>query len=64
MPGFLFDPSAPVVIGRHPARDELAFFNGLGSKGGSNAPFFAAQLAEHLCGKGMIDPEVDLRKNL
>jgi glycine oxidase len=53
-----------VLIGRHPARDDVAFFNGLGSKGASNAPFFAAQLADHLCGNGLIDPEVDLRKNL
>ena len=56
--------ASKVLIGRHPARDEIAFFNGLGSKGVSNAPFFAQQLAEHLCGKGKIDPEVDLRKNL
>lgn len=56
--------ASKVLMGRHPARDDIAFFNGLGSKGVSNAPFFAGQLADHLCGKGMIDPEVDLRKNL
>ncbi len=56
--------ASKVLMGRHPAHDELAFFNGLGSKGVSNAPFFAAQLADHLCGKGLIDPEVDLRRNL
>jgi glycine/D-amino acid oxidase-like deaminating enzyme len=56
--------ASKVLMGRHPAHDDFAFFNGLGSKGVSNAPFFAAQLADHLCGKGLIDPEVDLRKNL
>lgn len=56
--------ASKVLMGRHPARDDVAFFNGLGSKGVSNAPFFAAQLAEHLGGNGLIDPEVDLRKNL
>jgi glycine oxidase len=56
--------ASKVLIGRHPARDEIAFFNGLGSKGVSNAPFFADQLVEHLCGNGLIDAEVDLRKNL
>jgi glycine oxidase len=53
-----------VSIGRHPANDSIAIFNGLGSKGVSNAPFFAAQLAAHLCENALIDPEVDLRKNL
>ena len=56
--------ASKVLIGRHPAREDVAFFNGLGSKGVSNAPFFASQLADHLCGDGLIDPEVDLRKNL
>jgi len=56
--------ASKALIGRHPGREDVAFFNGLGSKGVSYAPFFAAQLAEHLCGNGLIDPEVDLRKNL
>ena len=56
--------ASKALIGRHPSHDDIAFFNGLGSKGVSNAPFFADQLAEHLCANGLIDPEVDLRKNL
>ena len=36
------------VIGRHPERDDLAIFNGLGSKGVLYAPGVADRLAAHL----------------
>ena len=53
-----------VLIGRHPAHDRLAFFNGLGSKGVLGAPFFAEQLAAHLEEGALIEGGVDLRKNM
>lgn len=51
------------VIGRHPARERLAFFNGLGSKGSLHAPFFARQLAAHLADGAPLEDECDLRRN-
>ncbi len=52
------------VLGRHPRHPHLAYFNGLGSKGSLLAPFFAEQLAAHLCGEGPIEEVVDVRKFL
>lgn len=51
------------VIGRHPAREKLAIFNGLGSKGSLHAPFFARQLAAHLTEGSPIEDESDVRRN-
>lgn len=48
------------VIGRHPTSPDLAVFNGLSSKGSLTAPFFAEQLAAHLCDGAPLDPEVDV----
>ncbi len=50
------------VLGRHPLFPRLAYFNGLGSKGSLLAPFFANQLAAHLCGEGDIEPEVNVSR--
>ncbi|MBN9120317.1 MAG: FAD-binding oxidoreductase [Planctomycetes bacterium] len=52
------------ALGRHPTHPRLAYFNGLGSKGSLLSPFFANQLAAHLCGAGAIDERVDVRKLL
>lgn len=52
------------VLGRHPRRPQLAYFNGLGSKGSLLAPFFAEQLAACLMGEREVDAEVDVRKAL
>lgn len=52
------------VLGRHPRFPQLAFFNGLGSKGSLLSPFFANQLAGALCGEGGIEAEVDVRNRL
>ena len=52
------------VLGRHPRFPQLAYFNGLGSKGSLLAPFFADQLADCLLGEREPDPEVDVRKVL
>ena len=52
------------VLGRHPERPQLAYFNGLGSKGALLAPFFADQLAAHLCGEGEIEDAVNVARFL
>lgn len=56
----------PVVKGRHPVlgfdpdQPRLAVFNGLGSKGSLQAPYFAHQLAELIAGhRSSVDAEVD-----
>lgn len=50
------------ALGTHPRNARVACFNGLGSKGSLLAPFFAEQLAAHLCDGGPVDPEVDVRR--
>ncbi len=52
------------ALGRHPERPQLAYFNGLGSKGSLLAPFFAEQLAAHLCDEGQIEEAVNLARFL
>ena len=52
------------VLGCHPEHPQLGFFNGLGSKGSLQAPFFANQFVEHLNGRGTIDAAVDLAHKL
>lgn len=52
-----------VLVGTHPAREPVAFFNGLGSKGSMNAPFFADVLAGHLVDGVPLDEAIDLRRN-
>lgn len=52
------------VLGRHPEHPHLAYFNGLGSKGSLLAPFFANQLAAHLCGEGEIEDALSVRRAL
>jgi glycine oxidase len=50
------------VLGRHPEHTQLAFFNGLGSKGSLLAPFFAEQLTACLCSEREIEPALDVRR--
>jgi glycine/D-amino acid oxidase-like deaminating enzyme len=52
------------VLGRHPDHPHRVYFNGLGSKGSLLAPFFAQQLATHLCGAGEIEDAVNVLKYL
>jgi glycine oxidase len=52
------------VLGRHPKFPQLAYFNGLGSKGSLLAPFFAEHLAACLAGEREPDAEVDVRRFL
>lgn len=41
-------PDRRPLIGRHPAYEQLVLFNGMGTKGASLAPYWAAQLVAHL----------------
>lgn len=52
------------LIGRHPARPRVAFFNGLGSKGTLRAPVFARTLMSHLVDGTPLPPSMDLSSNL
>jgi glycine/D-amino acid oxidase-like deaminating enzyme len=52
------------VLGRHPDFPQLAYFNGLGSKGSLLSPFFAEQLARCLIGECEVDTEVNVRRFL
>jgi glycine/D-amino acid oxidase-like deaminating enzyme len=52
------------LIGRHPAKPRLVFFNGLGSKGTLRSPPFARILTEHLLDQKAIPPELDVAGNL
>ena len=56
-------PGQRVIVGRHPARQNAAVFNGLGSKGALRAPFYAEMLASHLMEGKPIPPSNDLFNN-
>jgi glycine/D-amino acid oxidase-like deaminating enzyme len=50
------------VLGVHPQHEQVAIFNGLGSKGVMLSPYFARHLCEHLLeGKALME-EVDVRR--
>jgi glycine oxidase len=51
-----------IMIGAHPKWRNLLIFNGLGTKGVSQAPYFSAQLAGWLLGKNEIIPEVNIQR--
>lgn len=50
------------ILGFHPEYGMIGFFNGLGSKGSLQAPFFAGLLADAICGRTRIEAEVDLAR--
>lgn len=50
------------MLGLHPEHSQLGVFNGLGTKGASLAPFFAAQMSGFLLEKNELDEEVDIRR--
>lgn len=52
-----------VIMGRHPAHDSVAFFNGLGSKGVLNGPWHAERLVAHLLDDAPLPDAADLRAN-
>lgn len=49
-------------LGLHEDFPQVGIFNGLGTKGASIAPFFAAQMVDFLTGKGEIEGEVDVNR--
>lgn len=49
------------VMGWHKTFPQLGIFNGLGTKGASIAPYWAAHFCEHLCTGTPLDAEVDVR---
>ncbi|NJL76493.1 MAG: FAD-dependent oxidoreductase [Saprospiraceae bacterium] len=49
-------------LGLHPQFNQLAIFNGLGTKGASLAPFFAKQMADFLTTGRSIDEAVDIKR--
>lgn len=59
----------PTIRRRHPVagisyeHPQLAFFNGLGSKGALRAPFVAQQLVNLLVHNMQLDAEIDLQKH-
>lgn len=52
-----------LALGRHPAHEQIAVFNGLGSKGVLRAPYFSKVLADHLLDHLPLPEEVDVRAN-
>jgi glycine/D-amino acid oxidase-like deaminating enzyme len=51
-------------IGFHPVHRHIGIFNGMGTKGISLTPYFAAHLAEHIVNGKELMQEVDVRNNL
>ncbi|MEZ4940848.1 MAG: FAD-dependent oxidoreductase [Saprospiraceae bacterium] len=49
-------------LGVSPVHSKMFIFNGLGTKGGLLAPFWAAHLADHLLEGKPLDKEVDIRR--
>ncbi len=50
------------IIGFHPEKKQLGFFNGLGSKGSLLAPWFAKCFSDYMFNKTPIPKTFDLRK--
>lgn len=50
------------LLGVHPDFKNVYIFNGLGTKGASQGPFFAKHMAEFLVEEAPLDPEVDIRR--
>jgi glycine/D-amino acid oxidase-like deaminating enzyme len=47
-------------VGFHPTKKNLGLLNGMGTKGCSLAPFYAAQLVNHMTGGSPLEPEADI----
>jgi glycine/D-amino acid oxidase-like deaminating enzyme len=50
------------LVGVHPELDRLLLFNGLGTKGVMNAPYFAINFVDSLEGKAELDAEVNIER--
>jgi glycine/D-amino acid oxidase-like deaminating enzyme len=55
-------PDRRPMLGQHPNFKNVAIFNGLGTKGVSLAPYFAAHLANWLTGTSEIMPAVNINR--
>jgi len=51
-----------LMSGRHPSQPNILIFNGLGTKGVSQAPWFSAQLAGYLDGENEILEAVNIQR--
>jgi glycine/D-amino acid oxidase-like deaminating enzyme len=49
-------------VGMHPVHKSVGIFNGMGTKGCSVAPYFAAQFAAHLVHGSQLMPEVNVSR--
>jgi len=49
-------------VGFHPLHTNIGILNGMGTKGCSLSPFFAKQLADHLCYNKILNPEADIKR--
>jgi glycine/D-amino acid oxidase-like deaminating enzyme len=50
------------VVGMHPQHRQIGIFNGMGSKGCTQAPYFARQLAAHVVNGTPIHPEASINR--
>lgn len=55
-------PDRRPILGPHPEHPNAIFFNGLGTKGVSLAPYFSKVLAAWIENKGAINKEVDIER--
>jgi hypothetical protein len=46
----------------HPTYPKIGIFNGLGTKGGLLAPYWAQHFAQHVLQGIPLDPQVDIRR--
>ncbi len=49
-------------VGFHPQHPNVGILNGMGTKGCSLAPYFAHQLAAHLCYGKALNPDADIKR--
>ncbi|MFT5169498.1 MAG: glycine/D-amino acid oxidase-like deaminating enzyme [Lysobacterales bacterium] len=50
------------ILGMHPKHNQIAIFNGLGSKGALYAPFYARELINHLHDNKSIEPNISVQR--
>ena len=49
-------------VGLHPIKKNIGIFNGMGTKGCSLAPYYAAELTNHLIHQTPINPLADVQR--
>lgn len=50
------------VLGWHPENEQIAIFNGLGTKGASLGPYFAKQMCDFLINQDPVESEVSIKR--